>query len=49
MASTEIRLTKAQALQSRRDACKEVPCYTVQNGKPQPCTYCPWENKEYKP
>lgn len=47
MASSEIRLTKKQALQSRRDACKEIPCYIVQDKKPQPCTFCPWENKDW--
>lgn len=49
MASTEIRLTKAQAMQSRRDACKELPCYPVQYGRPQICSFCPWENKKYTP
>ncbi len=49
MASSEVRLTKKQAMQSRRDACKEIPCYIVQSKKPQPCTFCPWENREYAP
>lgn len=49
MASTEVRLTKKQALQSRRDACKEIPCYPVQDKQPQPCAFCPWQNKEYAP
>lgn len=46
MASSDIRLTRDQIAESALKACKDIPCYPVQNGSYGVCSICPNRKKK---